>query len=519
MPKSEAGPLLRFIRALHVAGAGPEDAALLERFARQRDDAAFELLMWRHAAMVLRVCQDVLHDAFEAEDAFQAAFLVLARKAGSISKRESVSGWLYRVALRIALKARRKKALRNAREQGGMDHLAEQVSSAATEAELPFEWRPVLHEEIARLPAKYQTPMVLCYLEGRTHEQAALELGWAKGTVAGRLARARDLLRRRLTRRGLAPSAGLGLTFLAPSVSAAVPAALAQNTCKAALAFAAGKTAGLSPQVALWAEGAVKTMLIAKMKSVVFVFVTLALVGTGTGAVISGVGETSFPDVEKRPVLRGRNGSKAPAAGAVAGNQKPMRVEVATQVDGIVQIVGTEVKTGEPDRLVRLKVGTETRSYETLREGDTVKTGQLLVKLDDRWARNELEIKKARVLIAKAEADIAERILAEAKARHDVAEKVFKRKPPLISAEEYREKKLARDRFQTELAAKGAQILVAEAELRSAQMILDMHEVRSPVNGFVRSIFFRPGQAVKALDPLVEVVAGRDPRSEPIPRR
>jgi RNA polymerase sigma factor (sigma-70 family) len=513
MPKSEAGPLLRFIRAFRVGGAAPEDAVLLERYARARDDAAFELLMWRHAAMVLRVCQDVLQDPFEAEDAFQAAFLVLARKAGSISKRASVSGWLYRVALRIALKARRKKVLRDARERGGMDSLAEHASSTPSEADIPFEWRPVLHEEIGRLPAKYQSPMVLCYLQGRTHEQAALELGWAKGTVAGRLARARDLLRRRLTRRGLALSAGLGLTFLASTASAAVPAALAQSTCKAALAFAAGNTAGLSPQVALWAEGAVRTMLLTKIKSVVITLIVLASVTTGAGAVVYGLTGWDNQDRSRNPPAA-PTGDPAPArdpakpADAPPTNQKKSRnILLVSQQEGVVMLVGTEVKKGEnvpPERLIPAR-GKGQPAFKLLREGDQVKTGQLLVKLDDRLASNRLRVAKAKLAVAKAEYDGAYKTFEEAKARFETAERLYKRNPPLISEEEYREKKLGRDKFLIETEAKKAAIEVADLEIGNAQIILEMHEVRSPVNGTIRTILKRPGEGVKALDPVVEI--------------
>jgi RNA polymerase sigma factor (sigma-70 family) len=507
MPKSEAGPLLRFIRAFRVGGAGPEDAALLERYLRRHDESAFELLMWRHAAMVLRVCQDVLQDPFEAEDVFQAAFLVLARKAGSISRRQSVSGWLYRVALRIALKARRRRSLRNAREQGGMDQLAAQASSAPAEADLPCEWRPVLHEEIARLPAKYRTPMVLCYLQGRTHEQAALELGWAKGTVAGRLARARDLLRRRLTRRGLALSAGLGLTFLASNVSAAVPAALAQHTCKAALAFAAGKPTGLSPHVALWAEGMVRTMFISKITVAAMGLILLASLATGAGALVYGLGAAgSDPSGDGNPPVAQSKDPAKPATDAPPANkQRSRNIRVAAQQNGFVLLVGTEAKKGEtvpPDRFIQ---GPDKGVFIALREGDAVKTGQLLLKLDDRLARNSLRIMQARLSAAKSEYQGAHKTYLEAKERFTTARKLYERNPPVISIEEFREKKLAQDKFESEAESKKAQIDVAAAEVRNAEIIVEMHEVHSPANGFVRTIFYRPGEAVKALDPVIEI--------------
>jgi len=477
MPKSEAGALLRFIRAFRMPGAGPEDEALLERYVRQRDDAAFELLMWRHAAMVLRVCQDTLQDPFEAEDAFQATFLVLARKAGSISRRESIAGWLYRVALRIALKARKKNSRRNAHEQAGTQDLAEQVSSKPVDEAMPHEWRPVLHEEIARLPAKYRTPMVLCYLEGRTHEQAALELGWAKGTVAGRLARARDLLRRRLTRRGLVLSGGLALTSLASTASAAIPAALTQNTCKAALAFAAGKTTGLSPHVMLLAKGAVHTMLLTKIKFVAISLVTLAVVGGGTGAVIYGVAGSDCATDGNPRAVPATNASKPPAG--AAESKRSRNILLVSPRDGLV--------LKAPD------------------EGDQVKAGQLLVRLDDRLARNQLKIAAAKLAVAKAEFEGAYKTFLEAEDRFEGSRRLYERNPPLIGREEFREKKLARDKFETESQSKKAHIAVAEGDLRNAEIIVEMHEIRSPVNGVVRTVLKGPGEGVKALEAVVEI--------------
>jgi RNA polymerase sigma factor (sigma-70 family) len=171
-----------------VAGPGdpgtPTDGRLLERFVRNKDESAFQALLQRHGAMVLGVCRRVLGDVHDAEDAFQATFLVLVRKARSIGKADSVGSWLYGVAYRTALKARADAARRRIHErQGG------EMSNSDPLADVAWrDLRAVLDEELGRLPEKYKAPLVLCYLEGKTNEEAAQLLGWTKGTVSGRLA-------------------------------------------------------------------------------------------------------------------------------------------------------------------------------------------------------------------------------------------------------------------------------------------------------------------------------------------
>jgi RNA polymerase sigma-70 factor (ECF subfamily) len=176
-----------------------------------KDDEAFALLVRRHGAMVLAVCRRVLDNEHDAEDAFQATFLVLARQARSIHKQESVGSFLYGVAYRISLRARADAA----RQRRAQDEQAKTMAENDPSVEASWrELRPILDEEVDRLPAKYRAPIVLCYLEGKTNTEAARELGWTKGTVSGRLARARELLRSRLARRGIAVTPALLLLFL-----------------------------------------------------------------------------------------------------------------------------------------------------------------------------------------------------------------------------------------------------------------------------------------------------------------
>lgn len=264
MPDDFRDRILRTLRRLFPAnaGAGATDADLLRRFVHGRDDSAFELLVWRHAALVLHVCRQVLRDEQAAEDAFQATFLVLVKKAGSVLRGEALPGWLHRVAFRAALRARPRQAART-----GVDlDLVPAVAPAANDGD-----RELLHEEIARLPAKYRQPIVCCYLEGKTHDQAAAELGWPKGTVAGRLSRARDLLRTRLARRGL--TLGAGPELVAGAVVARRVAELLAGLRNAS---------SLPPPVVALAEGVINAMFWMKMKWVAIVVFALGAVG-GTG--------------------------------------------------------------------------------------------------------------------------------------------------------------------------------------------------------------------------------------------
>ncbi len=242
MASGYPGDAVRQINRLFRDGtaAALTDGQLLERFATRRPEAAeaaFEALVSRHGPMVLRVARGVLRDPHDVEDAFQATFLVLVRKAHAIGERELLGPWLYGVAHRVALKARGVAAKRNKREGGAFDDPPADVTEGPW-----LDLRPILHEELNRLPEKYRKPVVLCHLQGLTHAEAAQELAWPVGTVSVRLARARKLLKERLTRRGLTVTATLwaaGLTL--EGASGAVPESLIRSTAKAALQASAGK--------------------------------------------------------------------------------------------------------------------------------------------------------------------------------------------------------------------------------------------------------------------------------------
>jgi RNA polymerase sigma factor (sigma-70 family) len=239
------------------------DSELLQRYVTQRDQAAFAVLLRRHGPMVLGVCRRVLRDPHDVDDAFQATFLVLVRKASSIAPRERVGAWLHGVAYRTSLKAQAMNSRRRHKQQSLEDLPA---PAAATDAD----WLALLDQEIHRLPEKYRLPIVLCDLEGKTRKQAARTLGWPEGTLATRLQHGRALVQKRLARHGLPLSAGAVSLVWAGAVTAeAVPAGLTGATVNIASLFEAGKAAGLIPlNVLALAQGVLQAMTLSKVKSV-----------------------------------------------------------------------------------------------------------------------------------------------------------------------------------------------------------------------------------------------------------
>ena len=262
---------------------GEPDRDLLERFATQHEEAAFAALLRRHGPMVLAVCRRVLGDANDAEDAFQATFLILIRKASSISRPERLGNWLYGVAYRTALDARGNRARRQARER----QVAEMPAAEVADDPVWQDLRPILDEELNRLPEKYRAPLVFCYLEGKTKEETAKQLGWPEGTVSGRLARAKEMVRSRLARRGLALTPAVLLATLTGNAApAAVPAPLLDATLRVGLLFAAGQgaTAGaLSGSVAALTERVLHGMSLGKLKTAAAILLTVAALATGAG--------------------------------------------------------------------------------------------------------------------------------------------------------------------------------------------------------------------------------------------
>ena len=261
----------RFLRRL-TRGMAAEtlgeltDRQLLERFLAAQDQAVFEALVRRHGPMVYRVCWRVLQQAEDTEDAFQATFLLLARKLPTVRKRDSLASWLHGVARRVALDAKAQAARRRRHEARAAANSHPGPPEEITWREL----RTVLDAELGRLPEKWRLPLILCYLEGRSQEEAARQLGWSKSTLLRRLEEARAALGRRLTRRGVVWPAALSAVLLFDSVApAALAPGLVGSTVEAAATVGTGQTAlkaVVSAKVAALTEGVLKTMFTSKLK-------------------------------------------------------------------------------------------------------------------------------------------------------------------------------------------------------------------------------------------------------------
>ena len=290
-----SGKSIVFNQAIHTlfevgSVGGMNDGQLLEQFAARNTEAAFAALVARHGPMVLSVCVGLLGDAHDAEDAFQAAFLILARKARSIRDPDLLGNWLYGVARRTAQKAKARRACwrRRAGAEGAMSSVAV-VNGLAELEPVRREETAALHEEVDRLPQSLRAPIVLCYLEGLTHDEAARRLRWPVGTVRSRMARARDLLRARLIRRGLAYTA-IAATIESPrAVMAEVPHALAHTTTRSAVGLATGTVSGLvSTPVATLMEEVLKAMFMTQLKRIVATALAVAGIAAGAGLIAVG---------------------------------------------------------------------------------------------------------------------------------------------------------------------------------------------------------------------------------------
>jgi RNA polymerase sigma factor (sigma-70 family) len=314
--------VIRQICGAVLDGQACSDGQLLERYLSRREEAAFEALVRRHGPMVLGVCQRILRNGHDAEDAFQATFLVLVRKAATIHPREQVGNWLYGVAYRTALKAKTMAAKQSARERirPPQEHAMDEPCA---------DWLPVLDQELSQLPDKYRVPIVLCDLEGKTRKNAARMLGWPEGTLSTRLTRARALLGQRLRWRGVTLSGGgIGLGLAGNAVSATLPPALVAGTVQAGTCFASGQIAvagSVSARVLTLTEGVLKAMLLMKLKTPLAVGVALLILGLGIGAgvyqaslVAAHHGESEQSNEQKSKIQVIRNGPSKIAHGKTA---------------------------------------------------------------------------------------------------------------------------------------------------------------------------------------------------------
>jgi RNA polymerase sigma factor (sigma-70 family) len=343
---------IQHIRRVVPAGdrADQTDEQLLGCFIEQQDEVAFEALVRRHGPMVMGVCRRVLHHQHDAEDAFQATFLVLVLKAATVAPRAMVANWLYGVAHQTAIRAQTSNTRRQQREK--QVDVMPQLETAPHD-----QWadlQPLLDQELSRLPERYRVPIVLCDLEGKTRKEAARQLGWPEGSVSSRLARARVMLARRLSRRRVMLSAGtlVGVTSSNAALRCA-PTPLVVSTVKAASLYAVGETGAtglIAARVAALTDGVVKTMFMNKLKSVIGVLLVIGMaVGVPCFAVVA---------LANRPVVGREAGQGQRAAPApLAARQPKLRATFDGETDGTAVAIsgdGKVVASVSEDETVKL---------------------------------------------------------------------------------------------------------------------------------------------------------------------
>jgi RNA polymerase sigma factor (sigma-70 family) len=317
------------------------DAELLRRFVQTRDEAAFEILVWRHAALVYGACGLVLGRGQDAEDAFQATFLIFLRKCRSISDARKLAPWLYRVAVRTAMQARKRAAVRRQHEASARQRAHESLTHN-------FEIRPLLDEELGRLPEKYRMPLVLCYLEDMTKEEVAQKLRWPVGTVSSRLARGRERLRRRLLRRGVEEVAASEMAgFVIGQVVGPPPARLVPATVKALELLIQGQCGhALSANVLSLAKGSQGAVFAGYLHVMFGVACAVGLAGFGFSAWVPATGQKSQP-ADLQEIRRNEEPKKSadqPAPGTLRWQLKPSPAGFAGQFNSstVLGIVTTD---------------------------------------------------------------------------------------------------------------------------------------------------------------------------------
>jgi RND family efflux transporter MFP subunit len=539
--------LLGFLRQRNGPGAGEADGQLLDRFVQKRDESAFELLLWRHGAMVLNVCRRLVRNDEDAEDAFQATFLALVKKARSIRRGEALAGWLYRVAYRAALEARTRSARVARHEKPAQPH-----TECAGYIEPGWnDLSPVLDEEIGRLPERFRLPLILCYLEGKTNEEAARQLGCPTGTVFSRLSKGRALLRTRLVRRGLALSAAGLATLLTQNAAAAGPVpALLAATLKAGMSAAAGRAAAVSSHVASLTEGVLKAMFIKKIKFAVGLFVVLAFLVAGGGGLLYHALQAGPPDQIDPPAIvappqtkseNEQNRAKTITVQVVSPEPGELRrtctesasiaafqsVDVIPQISGTLKFlavdIGDRVKKDQvlgtidaPDLLKDLKLAqivlalAKAKVEQQEAKVETAKTEVLAAEAIVRARQAELASAKANQLYRKK---ILERIRQlennKAVAREEVDEVMAKHEAALAAtaaaeaalenARAETKQKLSRIRLaQTTLKLEQLQTQAAQVALEKAQVFVDYTQLRAPFDGVVTVRNLATGDVISA---------------------
>jgi RNA polymerase sigma factor (sigma-70 family) len=348
------GTVVRHIRHAARQVADPTDDQLLRAFAADHDPSAFAQILRRHGPMVLGVCRRVLQHTHDAEDAFQATFLVLAQSAGAVRNGEALGGWLHGVSYRLAMKAKRAAARRRKHEgqaRAGVTAGVDATGRAGGE----IAWREVqaiLDEEVERLPVIYRAAFVLCCLHGLSQAEAARQLDVKEGTVSSRLNHARQRLREALARRGITLSAVLSALAVSGAARAAVPRALADTTAAAAARFARGAIGGISAKALSLAEGAIRTMLTSRMTLAGTLVLTLGLLGAGAAMLCQRPAEAG----ESLPAAR-EPAAKRDSAGSGPGRADQPKPAAETTCAVAGRVLGPD---GQPVRGAKVYVSTYT---------------------------------------------------------------------------------------------------------------------------------------------------------------
>ncbi len=473
MARHNLSALVRYLRQLAISaqGDGASDVELLERYVRCRDEAAFELLVWRHGALVFNVCRRILPREQDAEDAFQATFLAFVRKAGSINHRGSVASWLYKVAYRVALKARERTQKAAAREKSGGEMLAVQPADDPAWSDV----RPILDDELNRLPERLRRPIVLCYLEGKSNAEAAQELGCRLGTIYSRLSRGRELLRQRLQHRGVTlPAAALTAALAAHSIEAAPAIALIRAAVRAAFAFADSSAAAVSPRVTTLAEGVLRTMFITKLKIAAVMVLVIGLAAGGMLTQARTAGQPAEARAENPPP-KPAGDEKKPAEAIAVKVVKPKKGGLP-----LTETRPAEVVAAQQQQIVPLVSGTIKEVRVEI--GDQVKKGQTLIVLDAPLLAKEVEEATASLELAQAQ-------VAEAQG--------------IVAVEESRERQGLGGNLQkarASLSAARAKVKLAQALLDKARIQESFTQLKAAFDGVVTRRTADPGNFVQPSD-------------------
>jgi RND family efflux transporter MFP subunit len=475
------------------------DLDLLDRYLSRRDDAgeaAFAAIVARHGPLVLRVCQGVLRDSHDADDAFQATFLILARKAGTIRHGESIASWLFGVARRVAIRARENRSRRIRRERLTIVRIVRPDFSPS-----PSDWMPEIHEEIDRLPEKYRAPVLLCDLEGLTYEEAATALRAPVGTVKVRFSRARHRLRGRLLKRGLAPA-----TLLVGSVdrgSATIPGSLARSTLSAAMLLRTG-CSGASDAVVSLMKGVLRTMLVTQLKAwatPAAVALILVLAATlGVSLVPRPARSDPIGPAQEKPVVK-PDPAQAPAPSETASpiTQTVKRSDISNRAR-----LPATARAFETALLYLAVSGVISKVRVEL--GDRVRPGQVLAEIAAPELESDLEMSRAVIQKAKAQVVLSEARVKIAKVELQMAQ--AGRGPD--SDRQWGLGRVKVEAAEAEGLVANAELAIAEAGLRKAETRLGVTRVTSPFVGIVIRRACNVGQMIivgtaQASTPLLTV--------------